>query len=149
MWLEHYALSESGYNSLFTPQQRQRYLRAISDKRRIHKVNKTTLLETWSFYTDRRPLLDHLKEVLEKEGFILKPRNMEEVYKKIVETGKDKYMLCPFTGGAPTLFGAFAPFCPTGSRLRGGLRGERGESSGATAWTDRFLSGIICRRKRK
>lgn len=92
VWLEHYALSESGYNSLFTPQQRQRYLRAISDKRRIHKTNKTMLLETWSFYTDRRPLLDHLKEVLEKEGFILKPRNLEEVYKKIVATGKDKYI---------------------------------------------------------
>lgn len=92
VWLEHYALSESGYNSLFTPQQRQRYLRAISDKRRLHKTNKTTLLETWSFYTDRRPLLDHLKEVLENEGFILKPRNLEEVYKKIVETGKDKYI---------------------------------------------------------
>ena len=91
-WLEHYALSESGYNSLFTPQQRQRYLCAISDKRRLHKTNKTTLLETWSFYTDRRPLLDHLKEVLENEGFILKPRNLEEVYKKIVETGKDKYI---------------------------------------------------------
>ena len=92
VWLEHYALSESGYNSLFTPQQRQRYLRAISDKRRLHKTYKTTLLETWSFYTDRRPLLDHLKEVLENEGFILKPRNLEEVYKKIVETGKDKYI---------------------------------------------------------
>ena len=92
VWLEHYALSESGYNSLFTPQQRQRYLRAISDKRRLHKTNKTTLLETWSFYTDRRHLLDHLKEVLENEGFILKPRNLEEVYKKIVETGKDKYI---------------------------------------------------------
>ena len=92
VWLEHYALSESGYNSLFTPQQRQCYLRAISDKRRLHKTNKTTLLETWSFYTDRRPLLDHLKEVLENEGFILKPRNLEEVYKKIVETGKDKYI---------------------------------------------------------
>ena len=92
VWLEHYALSESGYNSLFIPQQRQRYLRAISDKRRLHKTNKTTLLETWSFYTDWRPLLDHLKEVLENEGFILKPRNLEEVYKKIVETGKDKYI---------------------------------------------------------
>ena len=92
VWLEHYALSESGYNSLFTPQQRNRYLKAISDKRRLHKANRTTLLETWSFYSDRRPLLDHLKEVLEGEGFILKPRNLEEVYKKIVETGKDKYI---------------------------------------------------------
>lgn len=91
-WLEHYALSESGYNSLFTSQQRQKYLHAISDKRRLHKENKTTLLETWSVYKDRRLLLDHLKEILEKEGFVLKPRNLEEVYKKIVETGKDKYI---------------------------------------------------------
>lgn len=91
-WLEHYALSESGYNSLFDTRQRSRYLRAISDKRRLHKANRTTLLETWSFYLDRRPLLEHLKEVLEGEGFILKPRNLEEVYKKIVETGKDKYI---------------------------------------------------------
>lgn len=91
-WLEHYALSESGYNSLFDLKQRSRYLQAISDKRRLHKTNRTTLLETWSFYSDRRPLLEHLKEVLEGEGFILKPRNPEEVYKKIVETGKDKYI---------------------------------------------------------
>ena len=91
-WLEHYALSESGYNSMFDSQQRSRYLQAISDKRRLHKANRTTLLETWSFYLDRRPLLEHLKEVLEGEGFILKPRNPEEVYKKIVETGKDKYI---------------------------------------------------------
>lgn len=91
-WLEHYALSESGYNSMFDLRQRSRYLRAISDKRRLHKANRTTLLETWSFYLDRRPLLEHLKEVLEGEGFILKPRNPEEVYKKIVETGKDKYI---------------------------------------------------------
>lgn len=88
-WLEHYALSESGYNSMFDSQQRSRYLRAISDKRRLHKANRTTLLETWSFYSDRRSLLEHLKEVLEREGFILKPRNPEE---KIVETGKDKYI---------------------------------------------------------
>lgn len=91
-WLEHYALSESGYNSLFTPKQRERYNRAIWDKRRLHQANKTTLLETWSLYNDRRPLIEHLKEVLEQEGFVLKPRNLEEVYQKIVETGKDKYI---------------------------------------------------------
>lgn len=61
-------------------------------QRRLHKINQTTLLETWSFYTDRRPLLDHLKEILEKEGFVLKPRNLEEVYRKVVNTGKDKYI---------------------------------------------------------
>ena len=91
-WLEHYALSESGYSTIFTPKQRERYKKAIWDKRRLHKANQTTLLETWSLYNDRRPLLTHLKECLEKEGFLLKPRNLEEVYQKIVETGKDKYI---------------------------------------------------------
>lgn len=91
-WLEHYALSESGYNSIFTPQQMAAYKKAIRDKRALHASYHTTLLETWSLYNDRRPLLEHLKESLEKEGFILKPRNLEEVYRKIVETGKDKYI---------------------------------------------------------
>ena len=92
VWLEHYALTESWYSNLLTPQQLARYKKSIWDKRHLHKANRTTLLETWSLYHDRRPLLEHLKECLEKEGFVLKPRNLEEVYQKIVETGKDKYI---------------------------------------------------------
>ena len=91
-WLEHYALSENGYSSIFTPQQIKRYKKSISDKRELHKNFKTTLIETWSLYSDKRPLMDHLREALEKEGFVLKPRDLTEVYKKIVDTGKDKYI---------------------------------------------------------
>ena len=91
-WLEHYALSESGLNRIFTPQQIAKYKKEIRDKRALHAASRTTLMETWSQYNDRRPLLEHLKEVLEKEGFILKPRDLDEVYKKIVDTGKDKYI---------------------------------------------------------
>ena len=92
VWLEHYALSEAGYNNLFTPQQIAKYKKSIRDKRALHAANHTTLLETWSFYNDRRPLMDHLREQLETEGFVMKPRNLEEVYQRIVETGKDKYI---------------------------------------------------------
>ena len=91
-WLEHYALSESGYNSLFTPQQTAKYKKAIRDKRDVHARCGTKLLETWSLYNDRQPLLVHLREALEREGFVLQPRNLDEVYKKIVDTGKDKYI---------------------------------------------------------
>lgn len=91
-WLEHYALSENGYNSLFTPQQTAKYKKAIRDKRDVHARCGTKLLETWSLYNDRQPLLVHLREALEREGFILQPRNLDEVYKKIVDTGKDKYI---------------------------------------------------------
>ena len=93
VWLEHYALTESGYSNVFTQEQLARYKKSIRDKREVHKTHKTTLVETWSLYSDRRSLMDHLREVLEKEGFVMKPRNLEEVYKKIVETGKDKYII--------------------------------------------------------
>ena len=93
VWLEHYALTESGYSNVFTPEQLARYKKSIRDKREVHKTHKTTLVETWSLYSDRRSLMDHLREILEKEGFVMKPRNLEEVYKKIVETGKDKYII--------------------------------------------------------
>ena len=85
-------MTESGYNRIFTPKQIAKYKKGIRDKRALHASYRTTLLETWSIYNDRRSLLDHLKETLEKEGFVLKPRNLDEVYKKIVETGKDKYI---------------------------------------------------------
>ena len=91
-WLEHYALTENGYNRIFTPQQIGRYKKGIRDKRTLHESFRTTLLETWSFYNDGRPLLEHLKEILVKEGFILKPRDLDEVYRKIVETGRDRYL---------------------------------------------------------
>ena len=91
-WLEHYALTESGYSNVLTSQEIGKYKKAIRDKRALHKAHGTKLIETWSLYNDRRPLIDHLKEVVEKEGFILKPRDLSAVYKKIVETGKDKYI---------------------------------------------------------
>ena len=91
-WLEHYALTESGYSNILTQQELYKYKKAIRDKRELHKSHGTTLIETWSLYSDRRSLMDHLKEELEAEGFILKPRDLTEVYKKIVETGKDKYI---------------------------------------------------------
>ena len=92
VWLEHYALTESGYSNVLTPQEVFKYKHSIQDKRQLHRTHGTTLLETWSLYNDRQPLLDHLKESLEKEGFILKPRDLTTVYRKIVETGKDKYI---------------------------------------------------------
>ena len=91
-WLEHYALSESGKNDVFTPQQISRYKKSIADKRALHSRCRTTLLETWSIYYDKRSLIGHLREQLIKAGFVLKPRDLTEVYKTIVNTGKDKYI---------------------------------------------------------
>ncbi len=91
-WLEHYALTEDGKNDIFSEQQIRKYRKAIRDKREFHREHHTTLLETWSSYRDKRSLLVHLKEQLAQEGFVLKQRDLTEVYRKIVETGRDKYI---------------------------------------------------------
>ena len=92
-YIEHYGLTQSLKNDLFTPAQLARYKKSISDKRQLHKNFNTELIETWSYYNDKKPLLLHLKEELIKSGFILKQKNLTEVYKKIVETSKDKYIV--------------------------------------------------------
>jgi len=91
-FLEHYAVSESGFSYVLTDAERAKYANAIKDKRKLHRQMGTTLLETWSWYKDKRPLSEHLREVLENEGFVLKERDFAEVYKKIAETNKDKYV---------------------------------------------------------
>lgn len=91
-YLEHYAISESGYSYVLTLQEIAKYSNAIKDKRKLHRQMGTSLLETWAWYKDKRLLSEHLKELLVNEGFILKERDFAEVYKKIVETSKDKYV---------------------------------------------------------
>lgn len=91
-YIEHFALTESMKSFVFTPQQVTRYQKNIGDKRSFHKKHKTKLIETWSFYNDKQPLTEHLEKTLVLNGFVLKQRDLDEVYKKIVETGKDKYI---------------------------------------------------------
>lgn len=91
-YIEHYGLTEGMRSFLLTPQEVATYQKSIADKRNLHKKHTTKLIESWSFYNDKRPLVDHLRELLPTNGFVLKPRNLDEVYKKIVETGKDKYI---------------------------------------------------------
>lgn len=91
-YLEHYAISESGYSYVLTPREVAAYSAAVRDKRKLHQQMGTTLLETWAWYKDKRPLSEHLKETLQKAGFILRERDFAEIYQKIVNTSKDKYV---------------------------------------------------------
>ncbi len=91
-YIEHYALTQSYKNNIFTKEQIQKYRNEIQTKRKIHKHYKTELVETWAGYNDGKNIMVHLKEELTKRGFFLKQRDTKEVYKKIVETSKDKYV---------------------------------------------------------
>jgi len=91
-YLEHFGITEHYQSGIYNPQQLHIYTKAIANKRHIHKYCHTELIETYSAYNDGRPLLEHLEKELKKKGFILNKRSDEEVYKKLAETSKDKYV---------------------------------------------------------
>ena len=92
-YIEHFGIKENYQSGIYTKTQLEKYVHSIVDKRKLHLQHNTKLIQTWCEYNDGRPLLDHLKEQLEENGFILKPRDNKEVYKKLTETGKDKYVI--------------------------------------------------------
>lgn len=91
-WIEHFGITQQYQSSIFTHEQLERYTQAIAHKRRLHKQFGTKLIETYSSYSDGRDLLEHLEEELIKNGFVLNRRSDEEIYKKLAETEKDKYV---------------------------------------------------------
>lgn len=91
-YLEHFGITESGENDRFTPEEIERYKKAVRDKYILHREHGTTLIYTFSAYDDGRSLLDHLKENLEAKGFELKPRSNKEVMEMLVAGEENRYI---------------------------------------------------------
>ncbi len=91
-YIEHFGISESGHNNLYTELQLKKYIKSIKDKILIHKKHDTNLIYTHSSYKDKRNILEHLKEKLIEKGFDLTPKPNMEVMKKIVSLKESTYI---------------------------------------------------------
>jgi len=91
-WIEHFGVTQQYQSTLYSHEQLDRYTNAIINKRKFHKQNGTDLIETYSKYNDGRELIKHLEEELTKHGFVLNRRSDEEIYRKLTDTAKDKYV---------------------------------------------------------
>ena len=92
VYLEHFGISQDGRNNLYSDDQLERYKESINDKIKLHKKHNTKLIYTFSSYNDKRTLVQHLQEELEKNGFVLTPRSNEEVMQKLVSSEENKYI---------------------------------------------------------
>ncbi|HZX47444.1 MAG TPA: UvrD-helicase domain-containing protein [Clostridia bacterium] len=92
-YIEHFGITEAGKSFIYSPKDLAKYIRGINYKKRLHEQYNTPLITTWASYNDGRHLVEHLEEELRKRGFILKQRSDEEVYRKLVESDKDKYII--------------------------------------------------------
>lgn len=91
-YIEHFGITEDGQNSRYTQEELDRYKARVNDKIKLHRKHKTDLVYTFSVYNDRRPFLEHLEEQLLQRGYVLEPRPMETVYKKLVDAEESKYI---------------------------------------------------------
>lgn len=91
-YLEHFGITEDGRNDRYSEDALQTYKKAVNDKIKLHRQHGTKLLYTFSSYNDRRPMLDHLQEQLESEGFELRPRSNKEVLEKLVTSEENRYI---------------------------------------------------------
>jgi len=91
-YLEHFGIGEDGTSAIYSQEELNRYKESIEDKVRLHKAKGTKLLYTFSMYTDRKPLIEHLEALLLNEGIHLVERDDEEIYKELMNLEKDKYV---------------------------------------------------------
>ena len=91
-YIEHYGINQDYTSNIYNESTLNRYKKAIEDKRKLHAKYGTKLIETWNSYEDGSDFRKNLEEQLRKCGFKFRPRNLDDVYNKITETSKYKYM---------------------------------------------------------
>ena len=91
-YIEHFGITEDGRSSRFSEDELTAYKRAIRDKVKLHRQHGTTLIYTFSAFKDGRTITEHLKENLEKEGFVLSPRSNKEVLEMLVSSEENRYI---------------------------------------------------------
>ena len=85
IWLEHFGIDKHGRAKWLSEFQEKQYLDDMRKKRAKHKLYRTKLLETYSWYNRHNILLDKLREMLEKSGVVFQPLSEQEIYHKIIK----------------------------------------------------------------
>lgn len=91
-YIEHFGITQDGKNDRFSDDELATYKKAINDKVLLHQRHDTTLIYTFSKYSDGRTLLEHLQEELKKRGFDITARSSKEVMEKLVATEENRYI---------------------------------------------------------
>ena len=91
IYLEHFGISQDGKNPRFTAEELEKYKNSVNKKILLHREHGTKLIYTFSKYNDKRDLITHLKEELEKAGITFCNRDKKEIYKQIINSAQEKY----------------------------------------------------------
>ena len=85
IWLEYFGIDKHGRAKWLSEFQEKQYIKNMHKKRVKHRLCRTKLLETYSWYNRDNILLDKLREMLEKSGVVFQPLSEQEIYHKIIK----------------------------------------------------------------
>lgn len=91
-YIEHFGITQGGESDRYNEEGLKKYQKSVHDKVNLHKKHGTLLLFTFSEFMDGMPLLEHLKNLLERNGFSLFPRENKEVMQKIASQDSSRYI---------------------------------------------------------
>ncbi len=89
LYLEHFGVDEHNRAKWLSPLHEQKYVEEMELKRSTHKIHKTKLLETYSYFNRDNVLLEKLKNILIAENITFKPRDTKDIYTKVSEDEKN------------------------------------------------------------
>ena len=91
IYLEHFGISQDGFNNRFSDEENELYRQHVKDKIRLHKEHGTKLIYTFSRYNDGRDLISHLEEALTKAGIEMSTKSDVDIYMQLAKKAQDKY----------------------------------------------------------
>ncbi len=89
IYLEHFGINENGTSELYNKNGLEKYMKEIHMKKELHRNHGTKLAYTFSKFNDGRSLLEHLKEILLDNQFILKRRNQVTIFNQLFDSSSN------------------------------------------------------------
>lgn len=91
IYIEHFGITKDNRVPWLSDIEEKKYLDGIKWKRETHRKNKTTLLETYSYYNKEGVLLIRLEEKLKKLNVEFKEQDLKEIYMKVFSNKQDTH----------------------------------------------------------
>ena len=79
IYIEHFGINRDGKTPQYTPEEEKIYLKAIQWKRKLHKINNTKLIESYSYEFSEGNFPKNLHDRLVEQGVIFTPIPKEKL----------------------------------------------------------------------
>lgn len=92
IYLEHFGINREGRTPWLSPIEEEKYLEGIKWKRDIHSKNRTTLIETYSYYSSEGILLPKLDALLNKHNVEKTEVDFEHIFNNLYKSASSRYL---------------------------------------------------------